>query len=224
MLHRAHAMPISHLPLDLWWLIIDIAAEDVRIEELTSETYQVLRACVLTCSEWLPQAQRNLYHFVWINGAKHSRSFAGTMTSSPHLGSLVREVRFRHFRRSDTTPHALPEDAVRQLTHLQLFAFDATVFFPILSSRNEMLLALRHCPELRTVAFYNCDWPPPGMLKGAIYVLPRTVRTIRVVGWAGTWPPYDFVSDDHGAETWGALSRPTYETLRPPRLEVSISG
>ena len=84
--------------------------------------------------------------------------------------------------------HALADDAIRRLVRLRLVTFDAALFLP---GRETVLFALRECAELRTVVFRECAWPPMRGLEGLMGALPwRTVRTVRVVGWADVWPPY----------------------------------
>ena len=212
---------LPSLPLDVIWHIFYIIALDARYDDRTWETYRILSACALTCSDWLPGAQCNLYDFVWIrrNGIQR---FIRTILTCPHLASFVREVRYSPFRSYDSRTHRsvtskpLAEDVIRHLVHLRSFAFDGAAFHSREAHESTTtLLALRHCPELATIIFHNWIFPSPRILEAVIHTFSHTQSLctwrFSIGRWGGAWPSHIEMLGDQEPDAF----------LHPLKLEVS---
>lgn len=80
-------MENSRLPIEVCERVIDECFYfDWRPDRKT------LRACALTCSDWLPRSRYNLYHGLYLKDSKSAGSIVDTLTGRPELAEHVRLI------------------------------------------------------------------------------------------------------------------------------------
>lgn len=89
---------LPHLPIEIYGLIIDDCAScaGAQYPHLISDSYDTLRACSLTCVDWLPRSRFNLYSVVTFTRSNQVDKLCATLASNPCLGKYVRALRIDH--------------------------------------------------------------------------------------------------------------------------------
>lgn len=80
-------MENSRLPIEVCERIIDECSDFDWID-----CPNTLRACALTCSQWLPRSQYNLYHELGLEDSEAAGSIVDTFTARPELAEHVRVI------------------------------------------------------------------------------------------------------------------------------------
>ena len=179
-------MPV--LPLDIWSLVID---------GFTPDTIPVfcatLRACALTCQDWLSRARYRLYYEIFLHDKEGFILLSRTLTESPKLGALVHEIHFvtSPFRKrasstlrgrlsADSNPIPFTPYAIGQLINLHCLSIDAhpeqsipASFLPFIRTfatcRTLEILRLQQVQFSTYKNFLRTIWSFPGISELQVY-------------------------------------------------------
>lgn len=181
-LHRA-----SKFPSEVCDQIIDAVADPRYLRPLDYECDPSgLRRCALVCRSWLPRSRCRLYHHIRLFEDLQTRQFISTLSISPTLGRLVKELDIRQRFPADSSswihrvviylPPFLKD--LKKLSLAYLPALHPT--FPLLCSQftsvqelklgylshpvwsfREIVQIVNRFPRLRHLTLNCCRWLKP---------------------------------------------------------------
>ncbi len=97
----------SRLPIDVCEHILDACYQgrfsySYGFRLLDEESYHTWSCTALVCSDWLPRTRFNLFYYVSVNSPSECSPLLRTLSSSPHLASLVIQVHVKGYTVAET--------------------------------------------------------------------------------------------------------------------------
>ncbi len=168
---RPSGMINSRLPIDVCEHIIDACyqgdlSSDYGFTLLVEKSYRTWSCTALVCSDWLPRTQFNLFCCVLVKSLSKCNLLLRTLSSSPHLASLVIQVHVKGYTVAKThglcTSYAklLDPQLLKNCVHVYLdlprhFSdfprrFDRILFYPFRTSLTHISVELtsRDCSSI----------------------------------------------------------------------------
>lgn len=213
------AIQVSPIPLDVCFIIIDMVAnDDGSGDSIIGTKYATLRACALTCQDWLEKSRAQLYGSVVLQRRDDFECFTETVASSSYLGSLVRSLRCELEGLMDTgdiDQSPLPAHITRCLVGLKSLTVVSNII-PSSTSFIEFLRSFSICGTLDSLYIRGGHFVTFEHLAGVILSFAGIKSLqIRQCGW-----------HSRGSVNWSAyapFTRLTNAKVRSPRLHAGTA-
>lgn len=171
-------MENSRLPIEVCERVIDECFY-FRQDWYSSDRYMTLRACALTCSQWLPRSQYNLYHKLDFKDSKTTGSIVDTFTARPELAEHVRVIDIWPNRRYVPLTQVLSLPALKKCQGLEMNIGSLTSFPPryvqnclvplLIKFEGVVKLDCKVWSTTSTIDFFHIIWAMPRLLWCRLY-------------------------------------------------------
>ncbi len=161
------------LPVEIWERIIDAATAAVAIKtghQDIDQLYALMSACALVCHTWKTKSRVLLYNRVWLGGAVRTRRLLRTLSDTPSLGRLVKELRldFLHGYQAQSMDSKKPvyrlDWAYKALCYLPRYLQKLkTLQFWYMPSLQPIFML--HCSQFTTVESLNFQYSSISFLE-----------------------------------------------------------
>lgn len=166
-------MENSRLPIEVCERVID---ECFDFDWPDRET---LRACALTCSDWLPRSRYNLYHELRIQDSEAAGSIVDTFTARPELAEHVRVICMLCYYHYVPCTQVLSLPSLKKCQRLEMNIFPLDGFppryeqnclFPLLTKFESVVeLGFTIWSTASFIGIFHVIWAMPQLLRCNLY-------------------------------------------------------